>query len=119
MNTDGKPHHVKNEDDPAVGFGLFSLIFPFQDGPENQGCKERGRTVYFPFNCTVPERITEGISQGAYDAGADDGKNLAGTQLEICLLNDFTGEMGDGPEEKENRKAAQDSTHEIHRPGSC
>src|SRR6185312_7603448 len=117
MNTDGKPHHVENKDEPAVGARFISHILPFQDGPENQGRKERGGTVNFAFHCTVPERIAESIGQGANSAGGDNGKDLALAKGKICFLNNFTCEMGYGPEKKKDGQAAQECTHEIHGPG--
>ncbi len=118
MHPDRKTHHEKDKDDPFVGAGFIGMVLPFEDGPEDQGGKEGGRGIDFPLDGAVPEGITEGIGQGADDAGAHDGKDLLAVGFAHDAFHDeFAGEMGDGPEQEEDGKAAGDGAHEIDAAG--
>jgi len=34
-------------------------------------------------------------------------------------MNNFAGEMGNGPEKEKDSESTQDGAHEIHGPGGC
>ena len=117
MNTDGKPHHIKKENDPFVGAGPIGMMLPFEDGPEDQGGEEGAGSIYFPFYGTVPVGIAESIGQGANNAGAHDGEELLFIWFYVGdLLYELTGKMGDRPEKEENGQAAGDGAHEVDAP---
>src|SRR5262249_5045389 len=102
MNADGEAHHVEDEDEPPVRAGFTMILFPFEDGPKDDGCEEGGRGIYFPFDGTIPEGITERVSEGADSACAENGEGLVfiGFGGGVGLHDEFSCEVSDGPEEE-------------------
>ena len=41
VHTDTQTHQIGNQDNPTIGMRLVSHLFPFQNQPENDSCKER------------------------------------------------------------------------------
>ena len=70
MNTNRKTGNVGNQNQPAVGMGLISMILPFQDQPEYQGCKGGRVGIYLSFHCTEPEGVAECVDQRSYHTGS-------------------------------------------------
>jgi len=97
---------------------LFHLI---EDGPENQGSEKGGSGIDFAFDGAVPERVAEGVGQGADNAGAHDGEELlTGRRIirtRILLLYELTREVSNGPEQEEDGQPAGDGAHEVDASG--
>lgn len=48
MNTDTQSGQISDQDQPAVAVGLVGYIFPFQNQPEYNGCKEEEKAYTSP-----------------------------------------------------------------------
>ena len=128
VDTDRKPHHEKDKDDPFIRTLLVGMVLPFEDRPEYQGGEKGRGGINLALDGTVPIGIAKGVGQGADDPRAHDREVLLAGPVVIAIAfdqgsgcaqgqDDLTREMSDRPEQKKDAKPAGSGAHEIDGPG--
>ena len=112
--TDGEPHEVGDEHEPAVGVGLVGHLLPFENGPYDHGRKERGESIDLPFDGREPEGVGEGVGQRTDDAGAQNGPCAGRCEFLAAVSRYPASQVRDAPEEKEDGEGAGQRRHGVH-----
>ena len=86
MNTDTQSGQISDQDQPAVAVGLVGYIFPFQNQPEYNGCKEGGESIYFAFYGREPEGVAEGVDQCADQSATHDSDKLSFRDVALVVI---------------------------------
>ena len=93
---------------------LVGHIFPFQNQPEYNGCKEGGESIYFAFYGREPEGVAEGVDQCADQSATHDSDKLSFRDVVLVGDYQFAYQMGDAPEKEQDTGTAHQGTHIIH-----
>ena len=100
VDTDTQTHQISDKDQPFVGSLFVRLFVPFEDEPEDHRCEQRGRSIYLAFDSREPERVAEGVREGTYGAGTQQGDAFP----QFIRLHQFLRERRDRPEKEEDRE---------------
>ena len=117
VHADGEPHQVGDQDQPAVGAVFVRHLFPFEDGPEDQGGEEGGHGIDLALNRREPEGVRKGVGGGTDQCAAKDGDQLRHAQLFARLLCKAFGEERDAPEKEHDGQAAAKGRHAVDADG--
>lgn len=97
---------------------LSGAIFPLEDEPEHERGAEGGESVDLAFDSREPESIAPCIGKRTADSRAEDDKHLDSGHLGSVILDDETlDEMGNRPEQQQNRACGKEGRHGIDHDG--
>ena len=114
MNTDTQSGQISDQNQPAVAVRLVGYIFPFQNQPEYNGCKEGGESIYFAFYGREPEGVAEGVDQCADQSATHDSDKLSFRDVVLVGDYQFAYQMGDAPEKEQDTGTAHQCAHVVY-----
>src|SRR5690554_3088734 len=113
VHPNGESHQVGDENEPAVGVGFIRHILPLEYGPKNHSCKEGRHGINLTFHGRKPKGVRESISQRTNHSGSHNCPNAPAFFLALLHKN-FTGKVGNGPEQKRDGKGRSQTRHEVY-----
>ena len=110
MNTDREARHIHDEYQPTVCMRLVSLVFPFQNQPEDNSSESRRVGVYLTLYSREPEGVAEGVDECTHHGRGLNGYPLVHGDVlqcygiaEVLLLDEQTAhQVTDGPEKEQD-----------------
>ena len=117
MRPHGEPHQISDEHQPAVAPRPIGNVLPLENGPENNGCKERRQGVHLGLDGREPEGVGPGIGQRSDRGGTDHGPALSVGKFVLLFAVHAPPEMRDAPKEEGDGQAALQGRKGINRPG--
>ena len=114
VDTDAQAGHIGDQHQPTVAVRLVGMILPLQDEPEHHGCERRGVGIHLALDSRKPEGVAERIDQRAHESRCFDGDEFAQGERIPIFQHQFACEVGDAPEEKQDRRGTQQCTHDVH-----
>ena len=115
MDSDGKTHQERNQNDPSVRIWLIRLFVPLCHRPEDKGSEERRHRIHLTLDCREPECVAECVGKRTYGTGAEDRDRL-GQRIGSVLrrLDQSLCEEDDGQIEEEYGQRRTDRIHCIY-----
>ena len=117
VDANAEARQVEDKHEPAVGVRFIGMVLPFQNKPENEGCKHRTISVNLALDGGEPERVAPRIGKGARQACTHNGDGLPGFRDDAILANEFARQVRDAPEEEQDTQGRQQGRHHVDAQG--